>query len=311
MRKKWLGDYATMLLIWVGLIILFGAMSEHFLSARTLRTLANQIPTLTVVAVGMTFVLIIGGIDLSVGSILGLCGAVVGVAMADWQWGLTSALMLSILVGTVAGAFNGAVSVYLRVPSFIVTLGMMEMARGLAYMCTGSQTKYIGSAVEGISQPIKGLGISGAFLFAVVVVAVGQVLLNRMVFGRRLIAIGTNESAARLAGLETRHPQLVVFVLIGALTGLGAVFLTSRYGTADPNAGGGFELSAIAAVVIGGTSLSGGRGSVLGTVLGCLIIGVLNNGLFLLNVSPFWQQIIKGFVILAAVAIDKMNQQKS
>ncbi len=304
MKKKWLGDFVVMLLIWVGLIVLFGMLSEHFLSARTLGSLANRIPSLTVIAVGMTFVLIIGGIDLSVGSVMGLCGALVGLAMVDWEWGLFPALLLSMAVGLIAGAVNGGVSVYLKIPSFIVTLGMLEIARGLAYMTTDSQTKYIGSSVESISQPMGGIGVSLAFVLAILLVAAGQILLNRMVLGRKSIAIGTNESAASLAGIETRFPRVLVFALIGALTGLAAVFYTSRLGSADPNAGVGMELSAIAAVVIGGTSLMGGRGSVVNSFFGVLIIATLEAGLAQVGASEPLKRVVTGSVIVVAVIID-------
>src|ERR1019366_4727901 len=152
-----------MLAIWIGLLLLFGALSQNFLTARTLGTIANRIPTLAVVAAGMTLVLIIGGIDLSVGSVLGLCGAALGVAMVNWEWSLWSGAALCMGIGLAAGTLNGLVSVRLGVPSFIVTLGMLEIARGLAYLTTNSQTKYIGAGVEGLSRPIAGFGISPAW----------------------------------------------------------------------------------------------------------------------------------------------------
>src|SRR5438876_3076069 len=207
-RLKRLGEYAALFAIWIGLLLLFGALSEKFLTARTLTTLANRIPTLAVVAVGMTLVLIIGGIDLSVGSVLGLSGAVLGVAMIDWHWPLSAAAMLCLGIGLAAGALNGLISVRLGIPSFIVTLGMLEIARGLAYLTTNSQTKYIGGAVEAISNPISMIGISAAFLIALAVIAAAQIVLARTVFGRQLIAIGTNEQAVRLAGINP-HPAKI------------------------------------------------------------------------------------------------------
>ena len=239
MKLKRLIEYAAMLAIWAGLLLLFGALSEHFLTARTLSTLANRIPTLAVVAAGMTLVLIIGGIDLSVGSVLGLSGAVLGVAMVSWQWPFAAAAALCVCVGLAAGTLNGLVSVGLGIPSFIVTLGMLEIARGLSYLSTNSQTKYIGAAAEGVSRPIAGLAVSAAFLLALAVTIFGQVVLSRTVFGRQLVAIGTNEAAVRLAGINPRLPKIVVFALTGLLSGLGGVFYTSRLGSADPNAGVG------------------------------------------------------------------------
>lgn len=301
---KRFGEYAAMVAIWLGLLLLFGALSNNFLTVRTLGTLANRIPTLAVVAAGMTLVLIIGGIDLSVGSVLGLCGAVLGVALADWQWSLWAGTGLCLAIGALAGVLNGLVSVRLGIPSFIVTLGMLEIARGLAYLVTRSQTKYIGAAVEGLSRPIPSAGVSIAFLLSAGVILSGQIVLSRTVFGRYLIAIGTNEQAVRLAGINPRPPKILVFALVGMLTGLGAVFYTSRLGSSDPNAGVGLELSAIAAVVIGGTSLMGGRGSVINSFFGVLIIATLEAGLAQVGASEPTKRVITGLVIVVAVVLD-------
>src|SRR5580765_5806844 len=179
-------EYGALLAIWVGLLLLFGALSKNFLSRQTLGSLANRIPTLAVVSTGMTLVLIIGGIDLSVGSLLGLCGALVGAAMVNWHWPLWAAAILCLAAGLAGGTLNGFISVFFGIPSFIVTLGMLEAVRGLAYLVTGSQTKYIGISVESVSKPIAALALSPAFFIAVVVVLAGQLLLSFAVFGRRL-----------------------------------------------------------------------------------------------------------------------------
>ncbi len=299
-----LAEYLAMLGIWIGLVLLFGLLSDNFLSSRTFAALANRIPALAVIAAGMTLVLIVGGIDLSVGSVLGLCGAVLGLALVDFHQPLWAAVFLSLGVGLVAGTLNGLVSVCLGVPSFIVTLGMLEIARGLAYLTTSSQTKYIGNAVEGLAAPVGGLTVSPAFLIAVLVIVAGQVVLTRTVFGRYLVAIGTNEPAVRLAGIDPRPTKIAVFALLGLLTGLGGVFYTSRLGSSDPNAGVGLELSAIAAVVIGGTSLMGGRGSVVNTFFGVLIIATLEAGLAQVGASEPAKRVITGVVIVGAVILD-------
>lgn len=299
-----LGEYVAMLVIWLALLMFFGMLSENFLTARTLGTLANRIPTLTVVAVGMTLVLIIGGIDLSVGSVLGLAGAVLGVALAGWQWPFWAGALLAMGVGLVAGLVNGFISVRLGIPSFIVTLGMLEMARGFSYLVTNSQTKYIGAAVESLSKPLPLLGVSWAFVIAVAATVLGQIALSRTVWGRLLVAIGTNEAAVRLAGVKPRLPKIAVFVVLGLLTGLGAVFYTSRLGSSDPNAGVGLELSAIAAVVIGGTSLMGGRGSVVNSFFGVLIIATLEAGLAQVGATEPTKRVVTGVVIVVAVVVD-------
>jgi ribose transport system permease protein len=303
-KPKKLVEYLAMLVIWLGLVMLFGMMSHNFLSERTFVTLANRIPALAVVAAGMTLVLIIGGIDLSVGSVLGLCGAVVGLALVNFHLPFWAASLLALAVGLAAGTLNGVVSVRLGIPSFIVTLGMLEIARGLAYLTTNSQTKYIGSDVESLSAPVAGLAVSPAFVIALVVIVAGQVVLTRTVFGRYLIAIGTNEQAVRLAGINPKPFKIAVFALLGLLAGLGGIFYTSRLGSSDPNAGVGLELSAIAAVVIGGTSLMGGRGSVANTFFGVLIIATLEAGLAQVGASEPTKRVITGVVIVGAVILD-------
>jgi ribose transport system permease protein len=304
-------EYLTLAMIWIGLIILFGLLSENFFSFGTWTILASQVPALTVVAAGMTLVLIIAGIDLSVGSVLGLGGAVLGFAVVDWQWPLWAAVLLCLGACSLVGLVNGALTVRFSIPSFIVTLGMLEVARGAAYRVTNSQTKYIGAAVEPLSQPIPLLGLPVSFLIAVAVVVALQVVLSRSVFGRHLIAIGTNESAVRLAGINPNPAKVAVFVLAGLLSGLGALFHTARLGASDPNAGVGMELSAIAAVVIGGTSLMGGRGSVVNSFFGVLIIATLQAGLRQVGASEPDKRMITGAVIIAAVIVDVWRKRSS
>jgi ribose transport system permease protein len=299
-----LGEYAAMLLVWAALVVLFSCISHNFFSTQTFVTLSNRIPALTVVAAGMTLVLIIGGIDLSIGSVAGLCGSVLGVAIVDHHLPLPVAALICVGIGLLAGAANGLISVCLGIPSFIVTLGMLEIARGLAYLISNSQTKYIGSAVDVLSEPIHGLGVSPAFVIAIVIIIAGQIVLSRTVFGRFLIAIGTNERAVRLAGISVNPAKIAVFMLLGALSGLAGIFSTSRLGSSDPNAGIGLELSAIAAVVIGGTSLMGGRGSVVSSFFGVLIIATLEAGLAQIGASEPKKRVITGSVIVVAVIFD-------
>jgi ribose transport system permease protein len=302
-------DYAALVLILAGLVLLFSLLSERFLTVATFSGIANRIPTLAVLATGMTLVLIIGAIDLSVGSVLALAGSVIGLLLVDWQWPLWSGILAALFVGLLAGAVNGGVVVGFRVPSFIVTLGMLEMARGGAYLATDSQTKYLGGAAEGLARPIGGWLISPAFVLAVGVVLAGHVLLTRTVFGRKMIAVGTNESATRLAGIDPRPIKLIVFALAGLLSAVAAVCHLARLGASDPNAGGGMELAAIAAAVIGGTSLSGGRGSVLCTFLGVLIIATLETGLAQVGATEPMKRLITGAVIVLAVVTDGLRKR--
>lgn len=290
------------------LIIFFSNMSGYFFSTTTFRTLVNQIPALTVIAVGMTYVLLIAGIDLSVGSVMALCAAVMGVLIADHEWPVFAALVVSLLVGLLSGITNGFISARWRIPSFVVTLGMLEIARGGAYLATNSQTKYLGDPVAFIGDPVSGLGVSAALIGAILVVIVAQFVLSKTVFGRYMIAIGTNEEAVRLAGINPVKWKVAVFAIAGLLAGLGGVFQLGYLQSADPNAGIGLELSAIAAVVIGGTSLSGGRGSVVNSFLGVLIIAVMQTGLAQLGVSEPSKRIVTGLVIVAAVLFDQYRE---
>jgi ribose transport system permease protein len=297
-------DYIGLLAALLALVVYFGVQSEYFWSSLTFTTLANQIPPLTVIAVGMTFVLIIAGIDLSVGSVMALSGAVLGLAIVDGNVPLWLAGMACLVTGLSCGAVNGFVVTRWSVPSFIVTLGMLEMARGGAYLVTDSQTKYIGSTVEPVSAPIAGVNLSPALFIAVMVVIAAQLVLSRTVLGRYMIAVGTNEDAVRLSGISVARIKLVVFSIAGLLAGLGGLFHVAYLQSADPNAGIGLELSAIAAVVIGGTSLSGGKGSVVNTFLGVLIIAVLQTGLAQIGASEPTKRVITGLVIITAVILD-------
>ena len=253
--------------------------------------------------------LIIAGIDLSVGSTMALAAAVAGIAMLQWHWSLLPATLLAMLVGLAVGAINGAITVAWRLPSFIVTLGMLEMARGAAYVATDSRTQYIGGAIDWLGKPVVA-GLSPAFFIAIAIVALAQVVLTRTVFGRSMIGIGTNEEAMRLAGVDPRPVKIAVFAIAGLLAGLGGVFLSSRLEAADPNAGTGAELVVIASVVIGGTSLMGGRGSVASTFFGVLVISVLEAGLAQIGASEPTKRIITGFVIIIAVVLDTLRERR-
>jgi ribose transport system permease protein len=302
-------DYLILFAVLAAMIALFGLLRDTFWSFATLGNIANRIPALALVATGMTLVMITGGIDLSVGSLLGFCGAVVGSGMVDLQLGLFTALAVSVLLGGVLGGGTGWVSVKFRLPTFIVSLGMLEMVRGLAYKLTESKTKYIGAAIESLSAPFGGLVISPAFAVSVFVVIAGQMVLSHTALGRHFIAIGANREAALVSGVPVDRPRLLAHALLGALTGLAAVFHCSRLGSADPNAGVGFELSAIAAVVVGGTRLMGGRGSVVKSFLGVLIIATLEAGLVQLGAADPDKRIVTGAVIITAVLADTWRRK--
>ena len=301
-------DYVGLGLALLVLVLAFGVLTEHFFARATFATIANQIPAALLVAVGMTFVLIVGGIDLSVGSVLGLSGAVLGVCLGPLGLSLPLGLFASLMTGVLCGGLSGFFTVRVGLPSFIVTLGMMEIARGAAYSVSHSQTAYLGARVDWIAEPAM-LGLSPSILLAVAVAGVGQVILSRTVFGRYVVAIGTNEEAVRLSGIDPRPVKWIVFAASGLLSALAAIVHTARLASADPNAGIGLELQAIAAVVIGGTSLMGGRGSVVHSLFGVVIIAVLGSGLAQMGAAEPVKRIITGCVIVAAVVLDRLRSR--
>ncbi|GKS95072.1 ABC transporter permease [Acidovorax sp. SUPP2825] len=305
-----LGTFLGLAAVLVGMVVLFSWMSEYFWSRETFVTIANEIPALAVMAVGMTFVLIIAGIDLSVGSVMALSAATSAAAILQWKWSVPAAAALALATGLICGTVTGAVSVAWRLPSFIVSLGMLEAVRGGAYVVTDSRTQYVGDAISWLSAPVAG-GVSVAFVLALVLVVVAQLVLSRTVFGRCLVGIGTNEEAMRLAGVDPRPIRIAVFALTGLLAGLAGLMQSARLEAADPNAGTGMELQVIAAVVIGGTSLMGGRGSVITTAFGVLIIAVLEAGLAQIGASEPSKRIITGCVIVAAVIVDTVRQRRA
>ena len=299
-------------LIFIALLLLvafFGFTAENFFSTGTLTAILTQLPALTVVTIGMTLVLITGGIDLSVGSVVALSSAVIGIAFTVFELPLLVSGLLGIAAGGCAGLINGVLGAYFRLPIFIVTLGMLEAGRGMAYLVTNSQTVYIGPSIQGLALPISGIGVSASFLTSLALVVLAQLALTRTVFGRYLIAIGTNETAAKISGIRTEPYLTWVLVISGLLAGLGGLMNAAYLGASDPNAAIGLELSAIAAAVIGGTSLMGGRGSIIGAFIGVLIISVLQNGLAQLGVSEPFKRLITGLVIILAVLIDRWRSR--
>ncbi|HEX8059903.1 MAG TPA: ribose ABC transporter permease [Cyclobacteriaceae bacterium] len=299
----------------VVLCIIISLLSDKFLTTTNVWNVMRQISVNVCISVGMTLVIIAGGIDLSVGSVLALCGAIAAGLLKNGIESPSSNLFIGftvlgtivsgLLAGSLLGAFNGLFITRFKVPPFVATLAMLTIARGLTMLWTG------GFPISGLGETFAWIG-TGWFIgipvpvwISAIIVAIAIVITNKTKLGRYIYAIGGNESAATLSGIDVKKVKLTVYTIAGWLAAAGGLLVTSRLDAAQPNAGTGYELDSIAAVVIGGTSLSGGRGSIGGTVLGAIIIGVLNNGLVLLNVSPFWQQVLKGSVILAAVIIDK------
>lgn len=317
--KKNLHRFQSLFALMV-MIILMSFLSDKFLTVENGWNVMRQISVNVCISMGMTIVILTGGIDLSVGSILAISGAVAagllknGIELPGLNlfigFTFVGVLLAGTGIGSALGYVNGLAITRFKVPPFVATLAMLTMARGLTMLWTG------GFPITGLGPHFGKIG-TGWFLgipvpvwITAVLVFIMFVITKKTVLGRYIYAIGGNESAAFLSGINVEKVKRQVYMLAGALSAIGGLIITSRLDSAQPNAGMGFELDSIAAVVIGGTSLSGGKGSVLGTVQGALIIGVLNNSLVLLNVSPFWQQVIKGLVILLAVITDKMSSKK-
>ncbi|MBP6687333.1 MAG: ribose ABC transporter permease [Lacibacter sp.] len=302
------------------LCIVLSIMTDKFFTAENGLNVLRQVAVNTCIATGMTLIVLTAGIDLSVGSVLALCGAVTAglfkngleFPSSDLYVGFTilGALLGGLLLGAALGWFNGFTVTKFNVPPFVATLAMLTIARGFTMLYTkGHPISNLGKEFAFIGAGLF-LGIPVPVWIALVVVLIAVFITQKTKLGRYIYAIGGNEQAAKLSGINIKKVKLTVYALAGALAALGGIIVTARLDSAQPNAGMSYELDAIAAVVIGGTSLSGGKGSVWGTVMGAVIIGVLNNGLVLLNVSPFWQQVVKGGVILLAVIIDKIGEKK-
>ena len=285
------------------LCVILWAATPHFLTVSNLLNVLEQTALNAVVAVGMTFVIISGGIDLSVGSVLAFAG--IGLALA-LESGMTppAAVAVALAMGALCGLINGLLITLGRLPPFIATLGMMSVARGAALMLAE------GRPISGFSEGFRALAtervvaIPAPVIITIVIYAVAHFVLTRTVFGRTTYAIGGNEEAARLSGVRVRVHKTAVYGVAGLTSAAAAVVLTARLNSAQPTAGIMYELDAIAATVIGGSSLLVGEGSLTGTLIGALIMGVLRNGLNLLNVSSFLQQVVIGMVIIGAVLVD-------
>jgi len=292
------------------LVIVLSFMSPYFLTIPNLLNVVRQVSIIAVISFGMTMVILTGGIDLSVGSMLAFSGAVAAGMMVNSGLNVFLAILIGLAAGTALGLFNGIAVAKAKLPAFIVTLAMMTVARGFTLIYTN------GRPISGFDETFRffGAGYLGRIPIPVVIMfillIVIYILLKKTPFGRYIYAIGGNETATKLSGINTDKIKIAVYALNGFLAAVSGIILTSRLNSAQPMAGEGYELDAIAAVVLGGTSLSGGSGGVIGTIIGALIIAVLNNGLNLLNVSSFYQLVAKGAVILLAVFLDRKSQQQ-
>jgi len=301
-----------------GLLIVFGIIcliisliTPQFLTVSNWTIIVTQVSINALLAFGVTFVIITGGIDLSLGSIVAVSGVTSAMLAHPDSYPVLIPISMGLLAGLLMGAFNGFIITKSKIAPFIVTLGTMTIGRGLALILSDGRPvsnlsdsfNYLGSGTV--------LGIPVLILIFILVFALCSVILSKTILGRYIYAVGGNEQAARASGINIERVKLSVYSISGLLAGLAGILLASRITTGQPNAGAGFELDAIAAVVIGGTSTSGGKGSMAGTLIGVLLIGVINNGLDLLNVTSYYQQVVMGIIIIGAVVLDSLNQKSN
>lgn len=295
------------LVILVLLCALAGILSENFFQTRNLLNIVRQVCVSCVIGVGFTFILASGNMDLSVGYLLGMIGVIMGQLSRAQVAPVWVIMLIGILVGVLAELFNGALITFFRLQGFIVTLATGQIFCGIDYIvCNTTTISGLQSGFKVVGQAYF-LGIPVPVYIMIAVAVILAVVLNKTAFGRHVIAMGGNAQAARVCGISIEKTRLLIFAIMGACTGIASVILTGHTFTAQPNAGHGMEMDAIAAVVIGGTSLSGGTGKISGTIFGCLLVGVINNILNLTGVDSNWQLIAKGAMIIVAIFIDEQS----
>lgn len=307
MMKRFQIQSIGVLIALVVMVIIMASASPHFMTTENIFSVIRGFSFVAIMAIGETLAIITAGIDLSVGSILGLSGCLTALSLQA-HWGVFLAIIVGLICGTFLGFINGQLITRLKLPPFIVTLGMLSMARGLAYVVTK------GWPISGFPESFMVLGqgylwiIPIPVIFMVVFAILGFIFLSRTVVGRQLYAIGGNETAAHLSGVPVNRVKVIAYTISGFASALAGILLIARLGVSQSVAGQSYELDAIAASVIGGTSLMGGEGTVLGVIIGAAIMGVLRNGLVLLGVSAFWQQFALGAIIVLAVTVDKLRK---
>lgn len=312
-KKKFNLGETGILLTLIFMIIFFSIVTKSFFSANNFANITRQISIVGICSVGMTMVILTGGIDLSIGSLIGVTSAVAAIMM---RAGLPIILcvLASLALGILIGAFNATCINYLEIPPMITTLATMISLRGAVYLVTG------GMPVYGLPESFKVLGqgsiglIPISMIIMVLVFVIGYIVLNKTVFGRRIYGIGGNIETARLSGVNVKREIYKIYMLVGAFGSLAGLILMSRVNSGQPSAGDGYEMDIITAVVLGGVSVSGGEGKITKVIVGVVFMGVLTNGMMMMNINEYWQRVVKGIVLLVAVALDirtRKNQLRS
>jgi ribose transport system permease protein len=292
------------------LFIFFSIASDQFFTQSNISNIVEQVSINGILAVGMTFVILTGGIDLSVGSVMAFTGTFMAGMMLNFGLSPVLAVLIGLFLGALLGYINGIFVSYAKIPAIIVTLAMMEVARGAALLYTG------GYPLSGLPDSYSFIGqgkllgvIPMPAVIMILVFIIAYIILNHLPFGRYIYAIGGNEEAVRLSGVKVKTIKVMIYLISGITAAISGLILTSKLSSGQPMAGEGYELDAIAAVVLGGTSIAGGRGHIFGTLLGALLLGVLSNGLNLMGVSPYVQRVLKGAIIVGAIYYSSSHQK--
>lgn len=308
---KYMSELTTLIAL-IGLMAAISLMNPNFLTTNNLLNLLLQVTANGFIAFGMTFVILTGGIDLSVGSVLALSSAL-SVGLISYGIPVSLAILIAILLGGIFGMLNGVLVAYGKLAPFIVTLATMTVFRGATLVYTNGNPLTQGLRDSFLFQFIgQGyiVGIPFPVILMFLIFVILYILLHKTAFGKSVYALGGNEKAAYISGVKLNKVKIIIYTISGMMAAFSGLIITSRLSSAQPTAGASYEMDAIAAVVLGGTSLSGGKGRIVGTLIGALIIGVLNNGLNIIGVSAFWQQVVKGIVILIAVLLDRFKVEK-
>lgn len=315
--RKWTGSLQQMLAL-VSLIVItavFSFMSPNFMTLSNITTILMAATVTGILSLGVTFVIVTGGIDLSVGTAMIFCGVMAGVFMTYWGWPLWLGIIATIAVGAIVGFLNGFAVAVLNIPPFIATLGMMMITQGLSLVISGTKPIYFNDTpgfANIMNVPIiPGTRIPLGVLIFILMMVFSWFVLSKTLLGRYTFAIGSNEKATALSGVNVTKWKVWIYTFSGLFIGLAGILQASRLNSAQPSGGMGLELQAIAAVVIGGTSLSGGKGSITGTVIGAMIMAVLTNGLRIITVPQEWQSVAVGLVILLAVYLDQSRRSRA
>ena len=312
MKKSKLKEYSyTFILLGVLLVVIFimAIMSPYFFTWKNCRNILNQSAIYLVLSIGMTFVICAGQIDLSVGAIIGFSGVCVGLLLNQGVSPIW-AILIELLIGVIVGIVNGIFVAYGKINSFIVTLGMMTILRGITLILTNS------SSVFGFGNIITFIGsgkigpVNMPIILSLVIATMGGVLLHRTTFGNYCLFIGTNEIALNRSGVNVKKYKIIIFALCGLCASVAGLIITARLNSAEPLAGQGYEMDAIAASILGGTSMQGGKGNIIGTIIACLILNIMKNGLTLLAISSHYQEILTGLILLISVLISESEQRR-